>query len=74
MSGQQGIAGRFRPHLTVTQDKMRQNREYRLASGALNAPDGETTEANASIMGVASEGAAAVTGRFVGELETRERG
>jgi hypothetical protein len=71
MSGQQGIAGRFRPHSTVAQDKMRQNREDRPASGALNAPDGEAAETNTGIMGVASQRAAAITGRFVVELETQ---
>jgi len=47
-----------------------QHREYRSASGALNAPDGEAAEANAGIMGVASQ-RAAVTGRFMGELKTQ---
>src|SRR5688572_3893745 len=40
-----------------------------LASGALNAPDSETTEPNTGIMRVADQTAAAVTGRFVGELK-----
>ena len=45
--------------------------EDRSTSGALKAPDGETTQANPNVMGVASQRAAAVTGRFVGELETQ---
>src|SRR4029450_11840395 len=39
------------------------------ASGALNAPNSETAEPHAGIMGVASHRAAAVTGRLVFELE-----
>ena len=62
--------GNIGTHAAITQDKMGQHGKYRSASGALNAPNGEATEANASIMGVASQRAAAITGRFVMELET----
>src|SRR5215471_11676855 len=48
---------------------MWQHREYRLARGALDAPDGEAAQANAGIMGVARQTAAAGTGRFVDKLE-----
>jgi hypothetical protein len=48
---------------------MGQHGKNRLASGALNAPDGETAEANARIMGVSGQRATSVTGRFVFELE-----
>jgi hypothetical protein len=40
----------------------------RLASGALNAPDGEAAEPNPGIMGVSGQ-TTAVTSRFVGELK-----
>ena len=69
MSGQQGIAGRFGAHVTMTQDEMRQHDKDSPASGALNAPDGEAAEANPGIMGVARQRAAAVTGRFVSDLK-----
>jgi hypothetical protein len=39
------------------------------ASGALHAPNGETAEPHAGIMGAASHSAAAVIGRLVFELE-----
>ncbi len=46
MGGDQGIAGHVRPHLSVAQDEVRQDGEDRLAGGALDAPDGETTQAD----------------------------
>lgn len=69
MSGQQGIAGRLGVHRAVAQDEVRQDGEYRLTPRALNAPDRETTEPNADIMGVAGQTPAAGTGRCVGELK-----
>src|SRR5687768_4780749 len=48
---------------------MRQHGKNGFAARALKAPDGETTEPNPDIMGVASETTTAVTGRFVGELK-----
>jgi hypothetical protein len=71
MGGQQGIAGGFGAHLSITQDEMRQHGKDRPASCALNAPNGETAEAYTGIMGVASHRAAAITGRFVVELKTQ---
>ena len=50
---------------------MRQNREDRFASGALNAPDGEAAEANPSVMRMASQSTTAITARFVGELKAQ---
>ena len=69
MGSQKGIAGGIGSHLAITHDKMGQDGEHRFTSGALNAPNSETAEANASIMGVASQRTAAVTGRLVGELK-----
>jgi hypothetical protein len=69
MSGQQGVTGRFGAHPAIAKDELGEHSKDRPASGALNAPNGETAQANTSIMGVASQGAAAVTGRFVGELK-----
>jgi hypothetical protein len=48
---------------------MGQHGKNRLASRALNAPDGEPAQADSHIMGVARQTAAAITGRFVGKLK-----
>ena len=69
MGGQQRIAGHLGSHLSVAQDEMGQAGKNRFAPRALNAPNGETAEPNASIMGVASHRAAAVASRFVVELK-----
>ena len=57
--GEQGIAGHVRPHRAVAQDEVRQDGEHRFAGGALDAPDGETTQADPRIMGVARQAPAA---------------
>jgi hypothetical protein len=46
-----------------------QHRKDRFARGALNAPDGETTQANPSIMGMTGQRAAAVAAGFMMELK-----
>ena len=76
MGGQQGIAGHLRAHLAIAQDEVRQDREHRFARGALDTPDGEPTQADTGIMGVARQAPAAATGGLVGELkaEGEEKG
>ena len=71
VGGEQGIAGHVRPHRAVAQDEVRQDGEDRLAGGALDAPDGETTQADPGVMGVAREAPAAATGRLVEELKAK---
>jgi hypothetical protein len=58
-------------HLTVPQDEVRQDREHGFARGALDTPDGETTQPDAGIMGVACQAPAAVTARFMLELKAK---
>jgi transposase-like protein len=70
MSGQQGIAGHVRAHLAVAQDEVRQDGEHSLAGGALDAPDGETTQTDPRIMGVAREAPALTAAGLVEELKT----
>src|SRR2546427_328549 len=53
MRGQQGITGNIRTHLTIAQDEVRQDREHRATRGALDTPDGEPTQPDTGIMGVA---------------------
>jgi hypothetical protein len=48
---------------------MRQHGEHRFTACTLDAPDGETAKPNAGIVGVASQKAAAGTGRCVVELK-----
>jgi hypothetical protein len=55
VGGQQRITGNIRTHLTIAQDEVRQHREHRATRGALDPPDGETTQPDTGIMGVAGE-------------------
>src|SRR6266852_2910204 len=50
-------------------NEVRQDREHRATRGALDPPDGEPTQPDTGIMGVAGETPAATTGRLVGELK-----
>ena len=71
MRGQQGIAGHLGAHLAIAQDEVREDREHRFARRALDTPDGEPTQADADIMGVAGQAPAAATGRLVCELKAK---
>ena len=50
---------------------MWQDGEDRLAGGALDAPDGQPTQADSGVMGMAREAPAAATGALVGELKPK---
>ncbi len=52
-------------------NEVRQDGEDRLAGGALDAPNGETTQAYSGIMRVARQVSAPATGRLVGELKPK---
>ena len=69
MGGQQGIAGHLRAHLAVAQDEVRQDGEHRFAGGALDTPDGETTQPDTGIMGVAGQAPAPAAAGLVDELK-----
>jgi len=71
VGGQQGVTGHVRPHRAVAQDEVWQDGEDRLAGGALDAPDGEPTQTDPRVMGVAREAPAAMTGRLVEELKAK---
>ena len=71
MGGDQGIAGHVRPHLSVAQDEVRQDGEDRFAGGALDAPEGETTQTEAGVMRVARQAPTAATGCLVCELKAK---
>src|SRR6266436_4847216 len=71
MGRQQGIAGDVRPHRAVAQDKVRQDGEDRFAGGALDAPEGGTTQTDAGVMRVARQAPTAATGGLVGELKPK---
>lgn len=70
VGGDQGLPSDIGTHTAITQDEMRQHGKDRPASGARNAPDGETAQTHSHIMRVASQRAVAITGRFVMKLET----
>jgi hypothetical protein len=71
VGGHQGLPRHIGTHATITQHKMRQDREDRLAARALHAPDGEAAKPEPSVVGMAAEAAIIVTGRFMGELKTQ---
>ena len=71
MGGNQGIAGHGWLHRSVAQDEVRQDGEYRLAGGALDAPEGKTAQADSGVMRVARQASAPATGRLVGELKPK---
>src|SRR5215510_14729939 len=63
----QGIRS-LKPGLLIY-NEVRQDGEHRMTGGALDPPDGEATEANPYIMGVACKTPAVATGRLVRELK-----
>ena len=50
---------------------MREDREYRFALRTLDTPDGETTQPDTHIMGVAGQAPAAATARLMCELKAQ---
>ena len=76
MRGQQGIAGHLGAHLAIAQDEVGQDGEHGSARGALEPPDGEPTQPDTGIMGVACKTPTAATRGLVFELkaESQEKG
>ena len=66
---QQGIAGHFRSHLARAQDDVGEDREHRATRGALETPDGETTQADTGIVGVARQTPTRAAAGLVYELK-----
>jgi hypothetical protein len=52
-------------------NEVREDREDGFARGTLDTPDGEPTEADTGVMGVACEAATATTGRLVCQLKAK---
>jgi hypothetical protein len=73
MGGQEGITSHFWAHLTIAQDAVGEDREHGAARGALEPPDGDSTEPDTHIMRVAGQASAATTGRLVGELKAQSQ-
>ena len=69
MGGQERITGHLRSQRAVTQDEMRQDGEHGFARGALDTPDGETTQADTGIVGVARQTPTRAAAGLVGELK-----
>ena len=67
--GDQGIAGHVRPHLSVAQDQVRQDGKHGLACRALDTPDGEPTQAETGIVGVARQAPTRAAAGLVEELK-----
>ena len=73
MGGQQGVTSHFWSHLAVTQDEMRQDGEHGFARGALDTPDGEPTQAETGIVGVARQAPTRAAAGLMGELEAQRK-
>src|SRR5215831_8110872 len=71
MGSQERITGNLRAHAAIAQDKVRQDREDRFTRRTLESPDGEPTQPDTHIMGVAGQAPAATTARVMGELKTQ---
>jgi hypothetical protein len=69
--GQQGIAGLLGAHLAIAQDEVREDGAHGFARDALEAPDGEPTQADTGVMGVARQAPAAATGGRMCELKAK---
>jgi hypothetical protein len=70
---QQGIAGHFRSHRAITQDEVGEDREHRSACGALDTPNGETTQPETGIVGVAGQAPALAAADLVEELKAESK-
>jgi hypothetical protein len=70
MCGQQGVSGYVGMHRAIAQDEMRQDGEDRFTPRTLDAPDGETAQADPDVMRVAGQAPTAATGGLVGKLKT----
>src|SRR5215813_6189791 len=69
MRRQQRITGHLRAHLAIAQDEVRQDRENRFTCGALDTPDGKTTQPDTGIVGVAGQAPALAAAGLVEELK-----
>src|SRR5262244_2275381 len=56
-------------HLAITQDEVGQDGEHRTTGGALDAPDGDPTQANTDIVRVTGQTSTPTTGGFVFQLK-----
>src|SRR5215813_3040032 len=73
MRGQQGIAGHLRAHLAIAQNEVGEDREHRFAPCTLDTPDGDPTQADPHVMGVARQAPASATGCLMCELKAKRQ-
>src|SRR5262252_8358134 len=71
MGGQECITGHLRSHVAIAQDEVGQDGEHCTTRGALEPPDGEPTEPDPGVMGVAGQAPASLTGRLVFQLQAK---
>ena len=71
MGRQQGIAGHCWPHLAIAENEVGEDREHGFARGALDTPDGQTTQPDPHIMRVTRQAPSTTTGCLVGELKAK---
>ena len=70
---QQGITSHLGAHLAIAQDEVREDREHRATRGTLETPDGDATQPNTDVMGVAGLAPTTVTGRLVFQLQAKSQ-
>jgi hypothetical protein len=58
-------------HRAIAQDEVGQDGEHGTTRGALDAPDGNPTQADPGVMGVACQAPAATTGGLMFELKAK---
>ena len=73
MRRQERIPGHLRAHLAIAQDEVRQDGKHRFTCGALDTPDGETTQPDTGIVGVAGQAPALAAAGLVEELEAKRK-
>jgi hypothetical protein len=71
MGGQERITGNLRAHAAIAQDKVRQDREDRFTRRTLEASDGEPTQTDTQVMGVADQTPAPTTGGLMLQLQAK---
>jgi hypothetical protein len=69
MRGHQGIAGHLGAHLAIAQDAVGQDGAHGSARGAREPPDGESTQPDTGLMGVACKTPATAPSGLVFELK-----
>jgi hypothetical protein len=69
MGREEDLTGYLRGHRAIAQDEVREDREHRSARRTLKPPDGDATETDAEVMGVACQASSTATCCLVLQLK-----